>query len=247
MQYPLLELYLHLLQLHYNGSEITITGSIGGSDTHIQFNSGSTFSGSGRFVFNYTNNTARLTGSLLVTGSTTLTGSFNVYNNGDTFFTPSFIHDRLTTVGATNPYMSLSLIDGLGVSGSVMELQSLSKGTTINPYFEGGINIGAYPHSSIAAPTTPQSGRPIKFLNSILGITGSTLRAKLDVPSGNFMVSGSVNIASDSTYTNNNADHDALYFGVPGAVGSWRIALSGSSLVVDKWFGSSYSRSATFT
>jgi hypothetical protein len=157
--------------------------------------------------------------------------------------------------------MSLSLIDGLGVSGSVLELQVLSKGTTVNPYFAGGINIAAYPQ-----PASTTSGRPIKFINSILGIdstgsfewhynttvtiTGSTLRAKLDVPSGNFMTSGSINIASDSTYTNNNADHDALYFGNPGQAGSWRIALSGSSLVVDKWVTTpspSYSRSATFT
>jgi hypothetical protein len=248
--------------INYSGSVISITGSIGGADTNIQFNSGSAFSGSGRFTFDYTTNTARLTGSLIVTGSSIVTGSFNVYNSGDTFFTPTIIHDRLTQVGATNPYMSLSLIDGLGVSGSVMELQSLSKGTTVNPYFQGGINIGAYPHSSIAAPTTPQSGRPIKFLNSILGtantssfewhyntilrITGSTLIAKLDAPSGNFMTSGSINIASDSTYSTA-VTHDALYFGTPGAAGSWRIALSGSALVVDKWFGLSYSRSATFT
>ena len=45
------------------------TGTPGGSDTQIQFNSGSTFSGSGNFAFNYTTNVARLTGSMIVSGA----------------------------------------------------------------------------------------------------------------------------------------------------------------------------------
>lgn len=249
--------YQHV-QGSYNISSSAESAFIIGNGTSNSTRSNLVFASASQF---------QITGSLGVTGSTTLTGSFNVYNNGlsDKWFTPKIIQDRLSVVGATDPYMSLSLIQGLGISGSVIELQSLSKGTTINPYFEGGVNIGAYPHSSIANPTTPQSGRPIKFLNSILGIsstgsfewhyntilriTGSTLIAKLDVPSGNFMTSGSINIASDSTYATTSA-HDALYFGNPGQPGSWRIALSGSSLVVDKWVTiptTGYSRSATFT
>jgi hypothetical protein len=41
----------------------------------------------------------------------------------------------------------------------------------------------------------------------------------------------------------------ALYFGNPGNIGSWRIALSSSFLVVEKWdiSTSNYSKSATFT
>jgi len=247
--------------INYNGPIISITGSIGGSDTHIQFNSGSAFSGSGRFTFDYINNTARLTGSLLVTGSTTLTGSFNVYNSADTFFTPKIIHDRLTTGGATNPYMSLSLVDGLGVSGSVLELQVLSKGTTVNTYFAGGINIAAYPQPGITT-----SGRPIKFINSILGtpdassfewhyrntlnIDGTTKKMTLDVPSGvlsnsgSITTSGSLTIASGSINTSNDC---AIYFGASGSTGSWRIAPSGTNLVIQKWNGSAYSGGTTIT
>lgn len=209
---------------------------------------------------------AQITGSLRVTGSAVVSGSFDVYNNNDTFFTPKIIHDKLTTGAATNPYMSLALIDGLGVSGSALEFQVLSKGTTVNPYFAGGVNIAAYPQPSTAVTTT--SGRPIKFLNSIVGtsdtgsfewhynttltITGSTLRAKLDVPSGNFMTSGSINIASDSTYSTA-ATHDAMYFGTPGVIGSWRIALSGSgatsTLNIERWDSGTgaYGKDAIFT
>jgi hypothetical protein len=247
--------------INYSGSVISITGSIGGSDTQIQFNSGSAFSGSNNFIFDYTNSTARLTGSLLITGSNTTTGSFNVYNSGDTFFTPKIVHDRLTTGGATNPYMSLSLVDGLGVSGSVLELQVLSKGTTVNTYFAGGINIAAYPQ-----PGTTTSGRPIKFINSILdtpdassfewhyrdtvAISNATKKMTLDVPSGilsnsgSITTSGSLTIASGSTNTNGDS---ALYFGSSGSVGSWRIAPSGSNLVIQKWNGTSYTQSGIFS
>lgn len=50
----------------------------GGQNTQIQFNSGSTFSGSSNFTFDYTNNIFYLTGSSLTSGSITLTGSMFV-------------------------------------------------------------------------------------------------------------------------------------------------------------------------
>jgi hypothetical protein len=52
--------------VNYNASSgvTTITGSIGGSDTHIQFNSGSEFSGSTNFTYNYTSNILNLTSSV---------------------------------------------------------------------------------------------------------------------------------------------------------------------------------------
>jgi len=202
----------------------------------------------------------QVTGSARVTGSVLVTGSFSAYNNS-TFFTSSFVHDRLTQVGATNPYMSLSLIDGLGVSGSVLELQSLSKGTTVNNYFNGGVNISAYPQ-----PAGTTSGRSIKFINSILGtpdassfewhyrstvfIDSATKKMTLDVPSGilsnsgSIVTSGSLTIASGSTNTSNDC---AMYFGTSGSVGSWRIAPSGANLVIQKWNGTAYSGGTTIT
>ena len=41
----------------------------GGSNTQIQFNSASVFSGSSNLTFNYTNNNLILTGSLITSGS----------------------------------------------------------------------------------------------------------------------------------------------------------------------------------
>jgi hypothetical protein len=49
-------------------------GIPGGPDTSIQFNSGSVFSGSSDFTFDYTNNTLTLTGSIFTTGSVKFKG-----------------------------------------------------------------------------------------------------------------------------------------------------------------------------
>lgn len=57
------------------GSLVNIGGGTpGGSDQTIQFNSGSTFSGSSNYKFDYTNNNILLTGSILMSGSSAITG-----------------------------------------------------------------------------------------------------------------------------------------------------------------------------
>jgi hypothetical protein len=58
------------------GSLFTVTAvaSAGGSNTQIQFNSASALSGSSNFSFDYTNNNVILTGSILMSGSSAITG-----------------------------------------------------------------------------------------------------------------------------------------------------------------------------
>ena len=55
------------------GDAVTVTidggGAPGGDNTQIQFNSGSTLSGSSNFTFDYTNNNLTLTGSMFVSGA----------------------------------------------------------------------------------------------------------------------------------------------------------------------------------
>jgi len=57
------------------------TGAPGGSNTNIQFNSASVFSGSSNFSFDYVNNNLTLTGSLNITGSTTQIGNNTLLGN----------------------------------------------------------------------------------------------------------------------------------------------------------------------
>jgi len=89
----------------------------GGSDTQIQFNSGSGFSGSTNFIFDYVNSIVQLTGSLVVsnslqsigsalfTGSIAVTGSANI--NGALYFgtnlaQAAYTTARIVTINGTN-------------------------------------------------------------------------------------------------------------------------------------------------
>jgi hypothetical protein len=257
----------------------------GGSDTQIQFNSGSAFSGSSNFTFNYINNTARvsgslnitgstilssslrvigttsLTGSLTVTGSTILSGSFDNTVSQNSDYVASIVNTNLTTAASAE----LLIRGGTGISGSSFYIQSTPKGYTSNTYYPGSVLMVATP-TNFAGDVT----RPMKLISMIAGTPAASafewhysssftvdqfsLKMKLDVPSGtlsnsgSIVTSGSLIVASDSAYSSTTS-HDAIYFGTPGAAGSWRIALSGSSLIIEKWplVGSAYSRSATFT
>jgi len=83
------------------GGNITLTvdtgsggpGTPGGTDTQIQFNSGSKFSGSGKFTYDYTAEKLTFSGSIYTSGSTIGGGSGHVltYNtsSGQVFFTAS--------------------------------------------------------------------------------------------------------------------------------------------------------------
>ena len=228
----------------------------GGSDTQIQFNSGSAFSGSGNFTFNYTNNTARLTGSLIVTGSAIITGSLNITANQNSLQSA----DIVNTNNGSSAYTTFQVDAGNGITGSRAAIVTLPKSSTINTYFAGGTNFSVYPIS------TGDVNRPIKYINSILNTSAAssfewhydsgftlgstTKKMTLDVPSGilsnsgSIVTSGSLTITSGSTNTSNDC---AIYLGASGSVGSWRIAPSGANLVIQKWNGTSYSGGTTVT
>jgi hypothetical protein len=78
----------------------------GGSNTQIQFNVNSAFSGSPNFTFNSGSNTLTLTGSLKITGSTTQTGDNNLY--GNTSLSGSIIISGSTTTPSVQIYGNTS-------------------------------------------------------------------------------------------------------------------------------------------
>jgi len=108
-------------QLFYTASSAIGGGSgtptsPGGLNTQIQFNSGSTFSGSGNFTFDYVTNAIQLTGSSLITGSLIVTGSTSVLGtssiNGIVLIGTSsaqalYTTARITTVAGINTIYSL--------------------------------------------------------------------------------------------------------------------------------------------
>jgi hypothetical protein len=107
----------------YNGSgQWTISAnasgggstSPGGLDQQIQFNSGSTFSGSSNLTYNYTTNTLTLTGSL--TASKVVAGGVNI-----TPITASLV------IGGDNTNRASGSISGLFESGSLMTAGTIGK------------------------------------------------------------------------------------------------------------------------
>lgn len=90
------------------------SSTVGGLDKQIQFNSGSTFSGSSNLTYNYTTNTLTLTGSL--TASTVVAGGVNI-----TPVTASlFVYGDGTNRGSGS-------ISGLFESGSLMTAGTIGK------------------------------------------------------------------------------------------------------------------------
>ena len=106
--------YNNLGQWALTGSSGGGSTTPGGVDQQIQFNSGSTFSGSSNLTYNYTTNTLTLTGSL--TASTVVAGGVNI-----TPVTASlFVYGDGTNRGSGS-------ISGLFGSGSLMTLGTIGK------------------------------------------------------------------------------------------------------------------------
>lgn len=255
----------------WNGSSFVLFapdtqfGTPGGSESAIQFHTGSVgttpggFSGSGNFTYDYSNNRARLTGSLIVSGSTILTGSFNVHNSFNGGFFPTFEN----RTNGSNTETGFVVAGGSGVSGSLVYIAAAPKGYTANPTYAGSSIF-------ITAPTdiTGDVNRPVKQIFAILGtpatnnafewhysssyILGgsSPLKMKLDVPSGTLSVSGSIITSGSLTIASgsaNNRNDTALYFGNSGSNGSWRFSLTNGTMSLQAHNGSGYQTKQEWT
>jgi hypothetical protein len=205
----------------------------------------------------------QITGSLRVTGSTILSGSFdNIINQASDYV--ASVTNTSTTSASSAEFLVKT---GTGVNGTNFYIQSTPFGYTGNTYYPGSVLMVA-----VASDFTGSVTRPIKFISQIaatpaasafewhysssFAIDRLSLKMKLDVPSGilsnsgSIVTSGSLIVASDSTYSTTST-HEAIYFGTPGAAGSWRIALSGSgatsTLNVERYDGTQYSKDTIFT
>ena len=123
-----------------SGNDVTVTipggaGVAGGANTQIQFNSGSSFSGSGNFSFDYVNNIVYLTGSSLTSGSITLTGSMFVSGAISASFGPNTVGFYGTASWAQNA-LTASFITASNVYG---------------PFGSSSINSASYASSSTSA------------------------------------------------------------------------------------------------
>ena len=215
--------------INYNGSEITITGSIGGSDTHIQFNSGSTFSGSSDLVWDYTSSAqslkirTKLNGEYIVfnpptTGGTTQIGSINY---GSSLTGPV---GGLVIRGWRNAGFASSAIFNVGVLSPTTGAQRDAQATFLFSSFVGSGSNNTNATSSLRSPTLAIEGRPgldptgyyvtgalsASFSHWANGFTRIGLRGgaggtyttvdQADINSSLLYVQGSI-VSSGSTYT----------------------------------------------
>jgi hypothetical protein len=262
----------------YNGDVISITGSIGGSDTHIQFNSGSTFSGSSDLQWNYIDKSVKIrttipNGEYIVfnspTGGTAQVGSID-YGSGFSTF------GGLQIKGWRSAGNLSAATWNLGVLSPAVGANRDAQATFLFSSFVGsGSNNTTNATSSLRSPILAIEGRPgldptgyyvtgalsASFSHWANGFTRIGLRGggnyqtvdQADINSSLLYVQGSI-VSSGSTYTTSSAQgfqqNTAMYFGSPGAVGSWRIILSGSgatsTLNIERWNGSEYDQDTVF-
>jgi hypothetical protein len=193
-------------------------GAPGGPDKAIQFASGSTFSGSTNFTFDYTSNTVRLTGTLfadnLVVSSSTIfkSGSTKFGDSaGDTHeFTGSvYLNNNLNVSSAVNITGNLAAlgqlssalgivtnnnISAVGNITSTGGIVSASSGINTNGTIYAASNITS--NGIISASSDINSNNKIYAANSI--ITSGTITA-----TSNITTSGSLS-ASANAYVSGN-------------------------------------------
>ena len=207
--------------------------------------------------------TATITGSLFVSGG--FTNEANVDSSSlfivDNLPNATYLPRIANISNGAGAGLATIFDGGSGISGSRLYINLVNKGATANPYYSGSLALILTPSN-----TAGDALRPMKFISAIVGtpasssfewhynapflLGASTLKMKLDVPSGvlsnsgSIVTSGSLTIASGSANTNGDS---ALYFGSSGSVGSWRIAPSGSTLTIRRWNGSAYVDGITLT
>jgi hypothetical protein len=143
-------------------------GTPGGSDKAIQFASGSTFSGSTNFTFDYTTNTVRLTGTLYA--DNLIVSSSTIFKSGSTIFGDS--------VGDTHQFTG-SIYNTALVSGTIATFTTIT-GSTITSNLITGSSlvisasvISASTYLGISVPTASGGNKAIQFASGS-AFSGST-------------------------------------------------------------------------
>ena len=189
--------------LAYVNDVITGSGGItnpGGSDKQIQFNSGSTFSGSTNFTFDYTTNTVRLTGTLYA--DSLIVSSSVIYTSGST----KFGDDTGDTHQFTGSIYNTTLVSGTIARFTTVTGSNLVAGiitATSNIVSTGGIlsaSTGVQTAGAITAVTNITSTGGI--LSASAGVqTGGAITAGTSITSTGGILSSSTGVQSGGSIT----------------------------------------------
>ena len=175
-------------------------GTPGGSDKAIQFASGSSFSGSTNFTFDYTTNTVRLTGTLYA--DTLIVSSSTIFKSGSTKFgddptdthqfTGSVLISGSITATNTITATSASFLDyvQLGTSLSDEAYFNASLKTNIQPAATNDVDLGASSRFWRTGYITTLSSSAI---SSSVSVKTGEITATAIVLNGNLSSSGNIN------------------------------------------------------
>lgn len=168
-----------------------LTGSTaGGTDKSVQFNSGSAFSGSSNFTFDYTTNTVYLTGTLRA--DTLIVSSSQIFKSGSTIFGDSS--------GDTHQFTGSMSVSGTATFTNQITVSSnganITGPTTIT---NGNLQVinGAISSSNALQSAGQLTVAGLSSLNGGVNVIGNLSG------SGNFQVGGSLTVASTTTLSGN--------------------------------------------
>jgi hypothetical protein len=153
------------------------TTNPGGSDKQIQFNSGSTFSGSTNFTFDYTTNTVRLTGTLYA--DNLIVSSSTIFKSGSTKF-----GDDLTDIHQ----FTGSVYNTTLVSGTVARFTTITGSNLIANIITATSNITST-GGILSASTGVQTAGAITAATNITS-TGGILSASAGVQTSGAITAG---------------------------------------------------------
>ena len=175
-------------------------GTPGGSDKAIQFASGSTFSGSTNFTFDYTTNIVRLTGTLyadnLIVSSSTIFKSGSTKFGDDATDTHQFTGSIFNTVLVSGTLAAFTTITGSTITSNLITGSSLVISASV---------ISASTYLGISVPTASGGNKAIQFASgsTFSGSTNFTFDYTTNVLSltGTTLISGSLTTTNTITAT----------------------------------------------
>jgi hypothetical protein len=144
-------------------------GNPGGSDKQVQFNSGSTFSGSSNFTYDYTTNTLYLTGTLRA--DSLIVSSSQIFKSGSTIFGDD--------TGDTHQFTG-SLYNTTLVSGTTARFTTITGSTITSTLITGSSLVisasvvSASTYLGIPATVTPGGANTAVQFNSGSSLSGSS-------------------------------------------------------------------------
>ena len=185
--------------------------SVGGTNTHVQFNNNGTFAGNANFTFNYA------TATLTVTGTSNVAGNLNVTLNSNlgNLATANYYAGTLTTNAQPN-ITSLGTLTSVSVSGdanvgnlSSAGFVSATGNVAANNFTSANVTIvgslGTVSATSNVSAGNLRTGGVVTATGNITGgniLSGGIVSASSNVIGGNFVTGGLVTATGNGTFGN---------------------------------------------